>query len=86
MENELYGYGGIDVCAVIGVPDEKWGEVGKAVIVPSEGAELVVDEIVAYLRERLASYKVPRHFQFVDSLPTTGSGKLLKGRIRELYG
>ncbi len=86
VENELYGYGGIDVCAVIGVPDEKWGEVGKAVIVPSEGAELVVDEIVAYLRERLASYKVPRHFQFVDSLPTTGSGKLLKGRIRELYG
>ncbi|WP_298183382.1 long-chain fatty acid--CoA ligase [Saccharomonospora sp.] len=86
VENELYGYGGIDVCAVIGVPDEKWGEVGKAVIVPAEGVELVVDELVAYLRERLAAYKVPRRFQFVDSLPTTGSGKLLKGRIRELYG
>ncbi|MFD0851992.1 p-hydroxycinnamoyl-CoA synthetase, partial [Actinomadura adrarensis] len=69
-------------CAVIGVPDEKWGEVGAAYVVVREGATLDPDEFRTFLRERLASYKVPVHVHVVDQLAHTGSGKVQKTVLR----
>lgn len=71
---------------VVGLPDERMGEVGCAIIVPAPGAELTVAEIDAYCRARLARFKVPRHVVFVssDQLPTTATGKVQKFRLCEL--
>jgi fatty-acyl-CoA synthase len=70
-------------CAVIGVPDEKWGEVGAAYVVVRQGASLDPDEFRTFLRERLASYKVPVHVHVVDQLAHTGSGKVQKVALRD---
>jgi len=85
VENELYGFPGVAACAVIGVPDPKWGEVGKAIVVPEPGVELDGAELLGHLGQRLARYKVPKSVLFVDSLPTTGSGKVRKNELRERY-
>jgi acyl-CoA synthetase (AMP-forming)/AMP-acid ligase II len=71
--------------AVVGVPDEKWGEAVKAVVVLKEGAEATEEEIIDYCREHLASYKKPRSVEFRDALPKTGSGKIKKLEISESY-
>jgi fatty-acyl-CoA synthase/long-chain acyl-CoA synthetase len=71
--------------AVFGIPSEEWGESVHAVIVPQPGSTLSADEVLAYARKHLASYKVPRSVSFADELPRTGSGKLLKRVLREPY-
>ncbi|MGY1815080.1 acyl-CoA synthetase [Blastococcus sp. SYSU D00820] len=71
--------------AVIGVPDEKWGEVGLAVIVPAPGSSRDGEAIRAALRERLAGFKVPRQIRFADDLPKTATGKVRKPDLRETY-
>jgi acyl-CoA synthetase (AMP-forming)/AMP-acid ligase II len=71
--------------AVFGIPSEEWGEVVHATIVLAPGAELSSDDIVAYGRQHLASYKIPRSVSFTDELPRTGSGKLLKRQLRAPY-
>ena len=86
IEQALEEHPEVRSCAVIGVPDPRWGEVGRAVVVPfhpqwSDDAALLV-----FLRERLAGYKVPKRIEFTDELPLSGAGKLLKPRIRELFG
>ncbi|HJP74403.1 MAG TPA: long-chain fatty acid--CoA ligase [Pseudonocardiaceae bacterium] len=86
VENEIYGYPGVGDCAVIGVPDEHWGEVGRAVIRPRPGASIDTGELLAFLRTRLAAYKVPKSVVFTDEMPTTGSGKIRKNVLRERYG
>ncbi|QWF84033.1 Long-chain-fatty-acid--CoA ligase FadD13 [Amycolatopsis sp. CA-230715] len=86
VERELGAFPGVSRCAVIGVPDEKWGEVGLAVVVLEAGSVVCEDELLAFLRGRLAGYKVPRSVVFVDSLPVTGSGKVRKSLVRKLYG
>jgi acyl-CoA synthetase (AMP-forming)/AMP-acid ligase II len=63
---------------VLGVPDGRLGEVGKAFIVTTSGHALSEEDIVAFCRERLANYKVPRHVEFRDDLPRNPSGKILK--------
>jgi fatty-acyl-CoA synthase len=68
--------------AVIGVADEKWGEVGLAVVVPAPGTETDGEALRARLRERLAGFKVPRHIRFADELPKTASGKIRKPDVR----
>ncbi|MGW7518146.1 acyl-CoA synthetase [Streptomyces sp. NPDC054796] len=73
-------------CAVIGVPDEKWGEAPLAVVVPHEGDAPDPDRIRGTLAGRLAAYKVPRSVVVADALPRTASGKLLKSALRERYG
>ncbi|MXR37041.1 FadD3 family acyl-CoA ligase [Craterilacuibacter sinensis] len=70
--------------AVIGVADDRMGEVGKAYIVPRAGFEPAGDEIVAWCRTRMANYKVPREVEFVAALPLNASGKVLKNKLREL--
>jgi long-chain acyl-CoA synthetase len=70
---------------VIGVPDERWGETVKALVIAQPGAAPTADELVAFARERLAGYKLPRSIEFVDEFPRTPSGKVLKRVLRERY-
>jgi len=70
-------------CAVVGVPDDKWGEVGLAFVVARDGADLSADAVRAYLTGRLARYKIPRTIEFVTDLPRNASGKLLRRPLRE---
>ncbi|MDQ4501572.1 o-succinylbenzoate--CoA ligase [Sinomonas sp. ASV322] len=71
--------------AVIGVPDEKWGEVPRAIITIREGAELSDDDVRAYLDGRLARYKIPKSVVFVEDMPRTASGKIRKAELRKQY-
>ena len=71
--------------AVIGVPDERWGEAVKAIVVRAEGVDVAATELVAFARERLAGYKLPKSVDFTTSLPRNPSGKLLKRQLREPY-
>jgi len=71
--------------AILGVPDELWGQVVKAVIAPKEGMTVTEDEIIAHVKQHLASFKKPRLFEFVSDLPRMGSGKLDRQKIKETY-
>ena len=71
--------------AVIGRPDERWGEVVNALIVRRPESGVRADELVAFARERLAGYKLPRSIEFVDELPRTPTGKVLKRELRARY-
>ena len=73
-------------CAVIGVPDGAWGEVGRAVLVPRPGAEVDPAEVLAALSGRLARYKIPKSAVLAAELPRNAAGKILKSRLREEYG
>ncbi|RLU83672.1 p-hydroxycinnamoyl-CoA synthetase [Streptomyces griseocarneus] len=86
VEDALLAHPDIVECAVIGVPDETWGEVPRAVVVPREGSGLAPDEVSGSLRGRLAPYKIPKSVVMAQELPRTASGKLLKPRVRSLYG
>ncbi|MET7608347.1 long-chain fatty acid--CoA ligase [Streptomyces avermitilis] len=86
IEEQLLTHPDIVECAVIGVPDDKWGEVPRAVVVLREGASLDPDEVLASLSGRLAKYKIPKSVVLASALPHTGSGKLLKAVVRERYG
>lgn len=85
IEAALYQHPGVSECSVIGVPDELWGEVGLAVVVPKPSGSLDVNDLIAFLRERLARYKVPKHILLADELPKSGAGKILKSRLRETF-
>ena len=74
----------VDV-AVIGVPDERWGETVHAVIVRASDTEITAAELLTFARSKLASYKLPRSAQFVSELPRTPAGKVLKRELRERY-
>jgi acyl-CoA synthetase (AMP-forming)/AMP-acid ligase II len=83
IENAMLGHDSIAQVAVVGVPDERMGEVGLAFVVLRPGQEASADEIVAWCRERMANYKVPRHVEVVDALPLNAMGKVLKYQLRE---
>ncbi|MGW2703802.1 o-succinylbenzoate--CoA ligase [Streptomyces sp. NPDC001340] len=86
IEDLLLAHPGIAECAVIGVPDDTWGEVPRAVVVPEAGVDLDPDEVLASLAGRLAKYKIPKSLVVADELPRTASGKLLKSRVRKHFG
>jgi acyl-CoA synthetase (AMP-forming)/AMP-acid ligase II len=85
IEAALEQHPGVYDVAVFGIPSEQWGEVVHATVVRSPGSSLTGEEITAFAREHLASYKVPRSVDFMDELPRTGSGKLLKRQLRAPY-
>jgi len=79
VENVIYKNDKVAEVAVIGVPDEKWGEVGKAIVRPKPGAVITEEELVKLCRDNLANYKVPKYFEFTEEpLPRTASGKVKK--------
>jgi fatty-acyl-CoA synthase len=82
VENALFEHPAVADCAVIGVPDDRWGEAGRAFVVVNDGHHLEQAEMERFLSDRLARYKVPRSLVLVDSLPRTASGKLLKKALR----
>jgi acyl-CoA synthetase (AMP-forming)/AMP-acid ligase II len=82
VEQALARHEAIADVAVVGVPDERMGEVGKAFVVRRPGADLSEDDVIAFARERLANYKAPRQVAFVDLLPRNASGKVLKTDLR----
>ncbi|MCC5856746.1 MAG: long-chain fatty acid--CoA ligase [Ectothiorhodospiraceae bacterium] len=86
IESVLHAHPAIAEAAVFGIPDDTWGEVGCAAVV-LRGTERPDGETLrAWLKERLAGYKVPRRVEFIDSLPTTGAGKVDKRTLRQRYG
>ena len=83
VEEALAQHADVVEAAVLGVPDERWGEAVKALVVVRRGSSLEPEELIAFARERLAGYKLPRSIGFVEELPRTPSGKVLKRELRE---
>ncbi|MGB8955891.1 MAG: long-chain-fatty-acid--CoA ligase [Tumebacillaceae bacterium] len=85
VENVIYRHPAVFEAAVVGVPDEKWGEAVKAVVVCKPGQHATEEELLAHCREFLAGYKVPKSVEFVDALPKSGAGKILKRSLRDQF-
>jgi len=85
VENALYEHPGILEAAVFGVPDATWGEAVRAAVVPRPGVQISEAEILTFLKENLAGFKVPRAVDFLDALPRTGSGKIYKKALRDPF-
>ncbi len=85
LERILEDHPAISEVAVVGVPEKKWGEVPLAVVVKRSGADVDVDGLIGFLRARIASYKLPRSVVFVDELPRSATGKVLKPALREQF-
>lgn len=83
IENILLHMPGIGEAAVIGVPDERLGEVGMAFVVPAPGRSITPEAVLAWSREHMANFKVPRRIEIVDALPRNATGKVLKFELRE---
>ncbi|MCC6920176.1 MAG: fatty acid--CoA ligase [Alphaproteobacteria bacterium] len=85
VENAIFGHPAVEEVAVIGVPDEKWGESVKAIVALKKGAEASPAEIIKYARERIAAYKAPKSVDFIEALPRNASGKILRKDLREPF-
>ncbi len=85
VENVIYQLNGVKLCAVIGIPDKKWGEAVIALIVPKKGASLTEEQIINYCGEYLANYKRPKKVVFKDDLPVSAAGKILKRVLKEEF-
>jgi fatty-acyl-CoA synthase len=85
VEDCLYQLDGVAECAVIGVPDEKWGETIKAIIVRGPGSAIDESAVIAHCKKRMAGYKSPTSVDFVDAIPRTATGKVQKFKLREPY-
>jgi acyl-CoA synthetase (AMP-forming)/AMP-acid ligase II len=84
IEGELLLHPAVQDAAVVGVPDATWGEVGVAFVVTRPGATLSKRDLLAFAETRLARYKLPKQIVFVDALPRTAYGKVVKGELRDL--
>jgi acyl-CoA synthetase (AMP-forming)/AMP-acid ligase II len=83
IENLLLANDALAQVAVVGVPDDRLGEVGMAFVVPRPGATVDPGELIAWSREHVANYKVPRYVEVMDALPLNASGKVLKYELRD---
>ena len=86
VENALNAHPALLEAAVIGVPHARWGETPRAVVVLRPGQQIQEQELIAFVRERLARYKCPTSVVFADILPRNASGKLLKRELRRIHG
>ncbi len=87
MEAVLHSYPKVEEAAVIGIPDEEWGEVPRAICVLRAGStDCTPEELIEYCHQNLSSFKRPRSVIFVDKLPRNPMGKVLKRILREQYG
>ena len=82
IEAVLYKHPAVHMCAVVGVPDSRWGEVGSAFVVLKPGATATADELLAHMAANLARYKVPKSVEFRSELPLSGMGKILRRELR----
>ncbi|MGD9703223.1 MAG: AMP-binding protein [Acidimicrobiia bacterium] len=85
VEDAVFSHPNVEEVAVIGVPDEKWGELVTALVVTTPGATLTEEELIGYVKTKLAGYKCPKRVEFRDSLARTATGKLQKFKLREPY-
>lgn len=85
VENAIFGHPAVADVAVIGVPDAKWGEAVKAVVVRKPGADATPAEIIAWARDRIAGYKLPKSVDFIEALPRNPTGKILRRELRKPY-
>jgi acyl-CoA synthetase (AMP-forming)/AMP-acid ligase II len=85
VENVLNACPGVSEGVIIGVPDDRWGEVVKAVVVRAAGASLSAEDVIAFCRTRLAHFQAPSSVDFVEELPRSATGKVLKRALREPY-
>jgi acyl-CoA synthetase (AMP-forming)/AMP-acid ligase II len=83
IENMILGHPSVSQVAVIGVPDQRMGEVGCAFVIPRPGQEIDPDQLIAWCREKMANYKVPRRVEVVDAFPLNATGKVLKYELRQ---
>jgi acyl-CoA synthetase (AMP-forming)/AMP-acid ligase II len=85
VEQVLESHPAVDEAAVVGVPDEVWGERVAAMVVPRAGQVVSADNLIEYARQRLASFKKPEEIVFADSLPRGPLGKLLRNEVRAAF-
>ena len=85
VENAMAQHPAVQACAVIGVPSEQWGEAVHAVVVRKPGQDVGVEALIAHCKSQIAGYKCPRTIAFVDALPLSGAGKVLKTKLREPF-
>ena len=86
IEEVLYQHPSIDLAAVIGVSDEKWGEVGKCFVTVKERKSITIEEIKVHLQKNLARFKIPKFFEIKDELPLSAAGKILKRELHQENG
>ena len=85
VEAALYQHPDIQECAVVGVPDEKFGEALFAVIITTPGSTLTQTEVINHCRKRIGGFKIPRQLVFVEEMPKSAMGKILKNELRRKY-
>jgi acyl-CoA synthetase (AMP-forming)/AMP-acid ligase II len=85
VESAIFGHPAVQEVAVIGIPDQKWGETVKAVVVPKPGMSIDEGDIIAWARERIAAFKAPRSIDVIEALPRNASGKILRKDLRAPY-